>query len=148
VTLDNRTDATQDPAKTAQHPATAEEPRKLPAVLVVEDEPLIRMDVVDVIEDAGFKTYEAGCADTAIVLMEKHDDIGILFTDIEMPGSMNGLNLASHVRGGWPPVAIVIASGVIEIDESAMPEGALFFSKPYATSHVTKVLLNIANQLE
>ena len=70
------------------------EDKSKPAVLIVEDEPLIRMEAVDMITDAGFKTYEAASADKAIAMMELHDDIGILFTDIDMPGTMDGLKLA------------------------------------------------------
>lgn len=123
------------------------ETNKLPAVLVVEDEPLIRMDTVDTIEDAGFRTYEAGTAAAAIALMERHDDIGILLTDIDMPGSMDGLELAAHVRQGWPTVAILIASGVVESERTGMPEGSLFFSKPYATSEITRTLHDIASRM-
>ena len=119
----------------------------LPAVLVVEDEPLIRMDAVDVIEDAGFETYAAGSADAAIALMERHENIGILFTDIEMPGSMDGLKLAAYVRDRWPPVAILIVSGVVGMKASAMPTGSSFVSKPYVTRHITETLHEIATQL-
>ncbi len=122
---------------------TAEKSR-LPSVLVVEDEPLIRMDAVDMIEDAGFKVYEAASADAAIALLEQHSDIGIIFTDIDMPGSMDGLKLAAYVRDRWPPVAIVIASGIVEVGKDTMPEGSIFFAKPYATSHITKALQDIA----
>ncbi|MDO5758100.1 MAG: response regulator [Rhodobacterales bacterium] len=114
--------------------------RNTPAVLVVEDEILIRMDVVDIIEDAGYKTYEAGTADAAVKLMERHGDIGILFTDVELPGSMDGLRLAAHIRDGWPPVVIIIASGNIGIQKTAMPEGATFLAKPYAASLISKTL--------
>ena len=86
-----------------------------PAVLVVEDEPLLRMDAIDLIEDAGFKTYEAASADAAIEIIRNHEDICFLFTDIDMPGSMDGLKLAEHVRAGWPSVAILIASGVVGV---------------------------------
>ncbi|WP_186766700.1 response regulator [Puniceibacterium confluentis] len=120
--------------------------KKRPAVLIVEDEPLLRMDAVDMIGDAGFRTYEAGTAAAAITIMETHSDIGILFTDIDMPGSMDGLQLAAHVHQGWPQVAIVIASGVVEIEKVGMPEGAMFFSKPYASSQVTRTLQDIADR--
>lgn len=76
------------------------------AVLIVEDEPLIRMGAVDLIEEAGFEVYEAGRADAAIALLELHQDIRLIFTDVDMPGSMDGLKLAHYVRGRWPPVKI------------------------------------------
>lgn len=118
--------------------------QRLPAVLVVEDEPLIRMDAVELIEEAGFPTYEAGTADAAIALLQRHDDIGVLFTDIEMPGSMDGLSLAGHVHDGWPGVVILIASGVIQMDDGAMPPDWAFFAKPYAAMDVTRALREIA----
>lgn len=121
--------------------------KTLPAVLVVEDEPLIRMEAVDMIEDAGFKVYAAADADAAIRLMEEHDDIGILFTDIDMPGSMDGMKLAAYVRDRWPPVAIVIASGNVDFTAMQLPEGSTFFPKPYPTDRVAKSLGDIARRL-
>jgi len=117
---------------------------KPPAVLVVEDEPLIRMDAVDMIEDAGFRTYEAASADEAIALMQRHADIGVLFTDIDMPGTMDGLKLARYVRDRWPPVVILVTSGAVGIDEVSMPEGSTFFPKPYSATHIVKRLNGIA----
>lgn len=121
--------------------------RKYAAVLVVEDEPLIRMDAVDMIEDAGFRTYEAGSADEAIVLMEHHEDIGVLFTDIDMPGTMDGLKLAEFVRGKWPSVAILITSGAIDISEESLPVGTVFLPKPYSMALIIEKLDSIAVQL-
>ena len=121
--------------------------KNLPAVLVVEDEPLIRMEAVDMIEDAGFKVYEAGSSDVAIELMEKHDDIGILFTDIDMPGSMDGLKLATYVKDRWPPVAIIIASGKVDFTVMKVPKGSTFFPKPYPTDKIVKALGDIAQKL-
>ena len=118
--------------------------KKRPAVLVVEDEPLIRMEAVDMIADAGFRVYDAASADAAIALMELHDDIGILFTDIDMPGSMDGIKLAAYVRDRWPPVAIVIASGIVDYENMELPEGSTFFPKPYLTDQITKALTTIA----
>jgi CheY-like chemotaxis protein len=78
--------------------------KPVPAVLIVEDEALIRMDTASLIEDAGFKVHEAGNADEAIRILELHDEIRLIFTDVNMPGSMDGLKLAHYVRGRWPPV--------------------------------------------
>ena len=80
-------------------------------VLVVEDEALVRMDIVDYLEREGFKVYEAAHAAGAIKLLEAHSSILILFTDIDMPGSMDGLKLSAAVRDRWPPVKIVVTSG-------------------------------------
>jgi CheY-like chemotaxis protein len=123
------------------------EAKTLPAVLVVEDEPLIRMEAVDMIEHAGFKVYETANADAAITLMEKHADIGILFTDIDMPGSMDGIKLAEYVNDRWPLVSIVIASGKINFKLMQLPEGSTVFPKPYPTDKITKTLGDIARKI-
>lgn len=110
------------------------------AVLVVEDEVLIRMAIADSIEESGFVVYEAANADQAIRLLERHHDIRILFTDIDMPGSMDGLRLAAAVRDRWPPVKIVITSGHIKISESDLPVDGRFFAKPYDCGKVVRTL--------
>ncbi|WP_045391440.1 response regulator [Falsirhodobacter sp. alg1] len=119
-------------------------PKSPPAVLVVEDEPLIRMEAVDMIEDAGFSTYSAKSADAAITILESHDDIGILFTDVDMPGSMDGLKLAAYVQGRWPAVGIIVASGIVNANDRNLPEGVAFFPKPYPTSRIIEALGDIA----
>lgn len=101
------------------------------AVLVVEDEPLILLDIVDQLQAEGFQTYEATNADAAIALLEAHADIRLIFTDIDMPGSMDGLKLAAAVRDRWPPVKIIVTSGRHVVSEADMPEGTVFFTKPY-----------------
>ena len=102
-----------------------EDPRKpIPAVLIVEDEPLIRMGTASLIEDAGFKVHEAGNADEAIRILELHDEIRLIFTDVNMPGSMDGLKLAHYVRGRWPPVKIIVTSG-----KATLRGRALYFSE-------------------
>src|ERR1700677_3693468 len=106
------------------------------AVLIVEDEPLIRMGTVYFIEDAGFKVYEAGSADAAIALLELHKEIRLIFTDVDMPGSMDGLKLAHYVRGRWPPVKIIVTSGHIKVTEESLPAGAIFLPKPYDPTEI------------
>ncbi|MFX0541512.1 response regulator [Roseovarius sp. S4756] len=118
----------------------------LPAVLVVEDEPLIRMEAIDMIEDAGFRTYGAKSADAALLALEREEDIGILFTDVDMPGSMDGLELADHVRKHWPEIDIIIASGIVDVDRTELPDGAAFFPKPYPTSKIIEALSDIARR--
>jgi CheY-like chemotaxis protein len=114
-----------------------EEPgRPSAAVLIVEDDPLIRMGAVYLIEDAGFKVYEAGSADAAIALLELHKEIRLIFTDVDMPGSMDGLKLAHYVRGRWPPVKIIVTSGHIKVTEESLPAGAIFLPKPYDPTEI------------
>jgi len=105
-------------------------------VLVVEDDAMIRMDVVSMIEDAGFEVIEAINADEAISILETRLDIVTVFTDIEMPGSMNGLKLAFAVRDRWPPVRIIIASGRIRPQPHEMPTEVQFLRKPYSQAAV------------
>jgi CheY-like chemotaxis protein len=103
-------------------------------VLVVEDEPLIRMGIVGELEDAGFDVLEAASADEAMALLNVYSRIGFLFTDINMPGSMDGTNLAAAVRCRWPLTRIIVTSGKGTPEQ--MPAGSRFFSKPYDGSVV------------
>jgi CheY-like chemotaxis protein len=111
-----------------------------PVVLIVEDELLLRMDATDIIEAAGFEVVEAGNADEAIEVLEARRDITVVFTDIQMPGSMDGLKLARAVRGRWPPIKIVATSGHVEVSETDLPEGGRFLAKPYSSVQVAGVL--------
>ena len=106
------------------------------AVLVVEDEPLTRIDIVSALEDGGFLVFEAANADEAIVVLEQHTEIQALFTDIDMPGSMDGLKLAAAVRDRWPPVKIIVTSGHRAMNDDSLPVAGRFFSKPYDPSRV------------
>ena len=100
--------------------------RERPVVLIVEDEFLIRMDAVDMIRSGGFDVIEAESADEAIAILECRPDITIVFTDVQMPGSMDGLKLAAAIRGRWPPVKIVATSGLFGIGEDDLPSGSRF----------------------
>src|ERR1700684_181043 len=95
-------------------------------VLVVDDEPLQRMHAVDIVEAAGFEPIEASNADHAVRILESRNDVRIVFTDIDMPGSMDGMKLAAAVRNRWPPIKILATSGRSFIRESDLPEGGLF----------------------
>ena len=101
------------------------------AVLVVEDETLIRMDVCDQLEGEGFRVFEAASADQAVAILEAQPSIRILFTDINIAGSMDGLKLAAAVRDRWPPVKIIVTSGHRTVDITDLPDGSVFFAKPY-----------------
>jgi CheY-like chemotaxis protein len=108
------------------------------AVLVVEDEQLIRMDTASALEAAGFRVFEAKNAADAIRCLELHNEIRLIFTDLNMPGSMDGLALAHYVRGRWPPVKIIVTSGYTKLGESDLPAGALFVEKPYYPENVAE----------
>ena len=113
-------------------------------VLVVEDELWVRLHAVEMIEDAGFEAVEASNADEAIDILESRNDIRILFTDIHMPGSMDGLRLAHAVRNRWPPIRLIVTSGHAVVAESALPPGGRFFSKPYQACEIARTLNEFA----
>ena len=108
------------------------------AVLVVEDEFLTRMDTASSLESEGFIVYEAANAADAIRSLELHREIRLIFTDINMPGSMDGRALAHYVRGRWPPVKIIVTSGYTKLQEGDLPAGALFIEKPYYPKHIAQ----------
>ena len=107
-----------------------------PVVLIVEDEILVRMDAVEVIEAGGFEVIEASNADEAIAILEQCNDIGVIFTDIDMPGSMDGLKLAHFVKDRWPPIKIITTSGHAKINANDLPEGVRFVPKPYNPTEI------------
>jgi CheY-like chemotaxis protein len=100
-------------------------------VLVVEDSALIRMGALDLARSAGYEALEARDADEAIRILEGRNDVDLVFTDVQMPGSMDGLKLSHYIRNRWPPVKLIIASGAAILEESSLPSGSNFFSKPY-----------------
>ena len=106
------------------------QPAALRAVLVVEDEMLLRMRAVDMVEDAGFTAVEAINADDALAILESRSDIELLFTDIQMPGSMDGLNLANAVHDRWPLIKIILVSGQLKLTDGDKPPDSRFFGKP------------------
>jgi two-component system, response regulator PdtaR len=111
-----------------------------PVVLVVEDEYLIRSNAAEMIAESGYDVVEAGNADEAIAILEARPDIHVIFTDIQMPGSMDGLKLAHFVRGRWPPIKIIATSGHHKLQYGDLPEGGLFLPKPYSFDRMASVL--------
>jgi CheY-like chemotaxis protein len=109
-----------------------------PVVLVVEEDALIRMSAVHMIADAGYTVVEACNADEAIRMLERQSDIGVVFTDINMSGSMDGLKLAHAIRNRWPPIHLIVASGLKVQDE--LPENGRFILKPYTAEDITNAL--------
>src|SRR5689334_4586596 len=98
-------------------------------VLVVEDEPLIRSHLVAILEDMGCKTYEAGSAAEAIAILERNSEITVVFTDVQMPGTMDGIALAQYVRKRWPPTIIVVSSGKTQPALGVLPDDIPFVAK-------------------
>jgi len=112
-----------------------------PVVLVIEDEPLQRMMAIDLVEEAGFEAIGAADAEEAVRILEARSDIRIVFTDIDMPGSIDGMMLAAAIRDRWPPIEIIITSGHIREEEVVLPVRGVFFPKPYDTRRVTQKLV-------
>ena len=116
----------------------------VPYALVVDDDPLIMMDTTAILEDAGFRFYEAMDGDEAKrVLATNWESILLLFSDVDMPGDTNGFALARHVAERWPAIEIVIASGHVLPKEGEMPEKATFISKPFNKHMVHEHLRNM-----
>src|SRR5580658_932243 len=113
-------------------------------ILIVEDEALIRWCTSGVIEDAGYAVVEADNADAALRILEERDDIDCLFTDVDMPGSMDGLALARLVHDRWPRIRIVVTSGKQMPSAGQMPPGGRFLSKPYQPLDIVAALGKIA----
>jgi two-component sensor histidine kinase/DNA-binding response OmpR family regulator len=117
-----------------------------PIVLVVEDEMVLRMRAVDIVEDAGFVPIEAVSADEAIAILESRTDISLLFTDIQMPGSMDGLKLAHAVHRRWPHIKIVLVSGQIAVTDVDKPEESKFFPKPLEVERMVHELQDMVGK--
>ena len=117
------------------------------AVLVVEDEALIRLAAMDLVESAGYEAVEAKNADEAILILDARTDIRVVFTDVDMPGTMDGLKLAHFIRDRWPPVRILVASGMKIVIEGQLPVGARFFSKPYEDNSILSALAELSGSV-
>ncbi len=109
-------------------------------VLIVEDSAIIRMSAVDLVLSAGYEALEAGDADEAIRILEGRDDIDLVFTDVQMPGTMDGIKLSHYIRDRWPPVKLIVASGAAIVEESMLPGGSRFFPKPYDDFSITEAV--------
>jgi CheY-like chemotaxis protein len=109
---------------------------RLEAVLVVEDEPLVRMVAVDALEDIGLQHYEAADAEEALGLLEEHSDIALVFTDINMPGPMDGLTLVERIHKLWPRIALIVTSGRERLQDRQLPDHGSFLAKPYRANQL------------
>src|SRR4028118_2380567 len=115
-------------------------------VLLVEDEPLVRMCAADILEDEGFQVIEAATAPAALSILEKRDDVTALFTDIDMPGGMNGLELAGIVHARWPHIALVVTSGRYRVGADHLPGDGIFIGKPYAAAAPVRIIRELIRQ--
>jgi CheY-like chemotaxis protein len=112
-------------------------------VLVVEDDLILRMRAIDMVDDAGYGSIEAVDADEALVILQSRSDIALLFTDVQMPGSMDGLELANAVRERWPLIKIIIVSGQLKLSSSQLPRDSRFFGKPLVSGQMIAEMQNL-----
>ncbi len=106
------------------------------SILIVEDEAIIRFELADFFVDANYTVFEASDANEAIAILERENSVRIVLTDIQLPGSMDGLRLAHHVRDRYPPTVLLITSGGALVPSDAMPLNSLFVSKPFDPSAI------------
>ena len=117
-----------------------------PVVLIVEDEVLLRWTAVAIVEDAGFDVVEAGTGIEAVSVLEKRSDIRTVFTDVEMPGPIDGLQLSHLISTRWPTIKIMATSGHLRLRDDDLPAGATFLHKPYAVASLTGALQELMDR--
>jgi two-component system, response regulator PdtaR len=110
----------------------------VPVILIVEDEALVRLSAVGMLEDAGFRMIEAVNSEQALELLAADSDVQLLFTDVNMPGTIDGLALARQVRDRWPHIGIMVASGKKTPEPEELPAGSRFEQKPYNADTVVR----------
>ena len=109
-------------------------------LLVVENELLLSLDISDALKDEGYDVITVANADDAIKVLETRNDIRTIFTDIDLPGSIDGLKLAAAVRDRWPPVNIIVTTGMRAPRRDEMPAKSLFIAKPYRSAEVLEAV--------
>lgn len=107
-----------------------------PVILVVEDQTLIRMGAIDLVVFLGYEALAAKDADEAVRLLESRADVDLVFTDVEMPGTMDGIVLSHHIRARWPRIGLIVVSGRTVVDVDSLPRGSRFFAKPYSVDEI------------
>lgn len=123
----------------------ADNPSGAGTVLVVEDHPLVRMTTVEIVREAGMAVIEAGNADDALRVLSTRNDVRAIFTDVDMPGTMNGLELAALIRHRWPAIQAVVTSGGPAPGRSNLPNGVAFYEKPYDHAAVVAALRRLVS---
>jgi CheY-like chemotaxis protein len=109
-------------------------------VLVVEDEPVLRLDALDMVERAGFDAVEATSVPHALHLLETRPDIRIVYMDLDMPRGLRGIEIAAAIRDRWPPIEIILTAAFFTREEIALPDRAEFFAKPFLRDEVIAAL--------
>ena len=116
-----------------------------PFVLVVEDEPVLRMLAADIVDECGFEPIEAAHAEDAVEILAARDDIRLVFTDIDMPGGMDGLRLAAAIRDRWPPIEVIVTSGKPLPAGFMLPARVIFIPKPFDLARLAEALRGLGN---
>lgn len=109
-------------------------------VLVVEDEPFVRMVAADALTERGIMAWEAGDAGEALHVLAEHPNIGVVFTDVNMPGTMDGLGLAHEVYRRRPDVSLIVTSGAVAVADEELPDHGTFLAKPYPTGQLVRIV--------
>lgn len=128
--------------------ARAAMPLNTAVILAVEDNPIILAGALDLIRNGGFDAIGATSADEAITILEARSDIRLVFTDVEMPGTIDGIKLAHYIRERWPPIHLIVASGRMILEESQLPANSKFFSKPYDDNTIIDAITKMLNTIE
>lgn len=115
----------------------------LPKILVVEDEPLVRLHVTFLLEDQGYEVWEASSAEEAIASLERDSSIRVVLTDIQLAGTMDGLRLVRVIAERWPPVRLILTSAAYQRGDGALPEDVPFLPKPYRPAMLLETLAKI-----
>lgn len=114
-------------------------------ILVVEDEPLLRLAGIDLVEAAGYEAVAASDATEAVAILESRDDIRIVFTDVDMPRGVDGMRLAAIIRDRWPPIKVIVVSGHTDDPGDVIPAETVFFSKPYREEQIVDTIRQMLN---
>jgi CheY-like chemotaxis protein len=134
-----KTQASADGSEVIGRARTAAAQSDQRSVLVVEDEVQLRYNIVDFLDQAGYRTLEAANADEALVLL-KYNAVDTVYTDIDMPGSMDGLGLVARVRSQWPSTRIIVTSGLVKLSHEDVEAGVIFVCKPTAGLELLKLM--------
>ncbi|WP_242096742.1 MULTISPECIES: response regulator [unclassified Sphingomonas] len=114
------------------------------SILVVDDEPMIRLNLADFFEDEGYTVYEASDADAAIAILQANSGVRIVLTDIQMPGSMDGVKLAHFIAERFPPSLLIVASGALRPSAAELPPHTMFIAKPFDPRRVLDEIERLA----
>jgi CheY-like chemotaxis protein len=117
-------------------------------VLVVEDEPILRLDAISMVEEAGFEAVEALSSADAITLLEQRLDIRLVYMDLDMPRSRKGIEIAAAIRKRWPPIEIILTAAYFTRDSVQLPERAEFYPKPINHAEVIAAMQRLVARVE